>query len=143
MYKPLHKAILAGRASDDEKEQARWARLEADIDVFVTGEHVTDKLIKQLLPRKFEHWELRSTRPKPSLRVFGRFGRPNVFIGTHACLRKDLGGMNSPEFEQEKLVCEEHWKAAALPDTPFTDAPEFRYERYITENAGKHLKVPL
>ncbi len=44
--------------------------------------------------------------------------------------------MWSPEFEYEKLVCEDHWKAAGLGD-PFTDPPAFRYEAYITENAVK------
>ena len=102
-------------------------------------------MLKHLKEPKFEHWELISRRPKPSLRVFGRFAKPNVFVGTHVQPRKGLGGMNSAQFEHEKLVCEEHWAAAGLPTQPapgaFTDAPSFRYEAYITENARKTLRI--
>lgn len=141
MCQPLHTAIQAGRTSDDEQERSRWARLEADIDDFVTGAYMTEKLIKQLKPPKGEHWELLSRRPKPSLRVFGRFARPDVFVGTHVVLRKELGGMWSPQFEHEKLVCEDHWNAAGLPE-PFTAPPGYMYEAYITANARKDIGVP-
>ena len=67
---------------------------------------------------------------------------PNVFIGTHVRHRKELGAMWSPQFEHEKLVCEELWEAAQLP-TPFTDAPYFRYDAYITDNATREVRVPL
>ncbi len=52
---------------------------------------MTENLIKQLKPEKFEHWELISRRPKPSLRVFGRFAKPNVFVGTYVRERRGLG----------------------------------------------------
>ena len=140
MCQPLMDSVQQGRSSADEKDQKPWAALEAAMSHFVTGGLVTDDLIKQLLPPKFEHWELRSRKPKPSLRVFGRFAKPNVFIGTHVCLRANLKGMWSREFEQEKLVCEEHWKAVGLP-FPFTDPPDFRYEKYMTSNAHKKVRV--
>ena len=108
---------------------------------FIEGGYITDDLIKQLKPEKFEHWALRSRKPKPSLRVFGRFAMPDVFVGTHVVVRSDLGGMWSSEFEHEKLVCEDHWKATGLPN-PFTDAPRFRYEKYITSNAQRKIRVP-
>lgn len=107
---------------------------------FVIGGLVTDDLMKQLLPPKYEHWELRSRKPKPSLRVFGRFAKPDVFVGTHVRKRADLKGMWSQEFEQAKLKCEEHWDSAGLPP-PFSDPPHFRYESYITSNAYKKLRV--
>lgn len=104
---------------------------------------MTENLIKQLQPPKFEHWEILCRKPKPSLRVFGRFAKPNVFVGTHVKPRKGLGGMYSPQFEHEKLVCEDHWKAAGLPeDGFFSDPPKFAYEAYITENASRKVRVP-
>lgn len=142
MCPPLHQSIEVGKASDDENERKRWATLEAAISHFVEGGYVTEDLIKQLLDPKYEHWELRSRRPKPSLRVFGRFIQPDIFVGTHLQRRDGLGGMWSPEFEHEKLVCEDHWKAAGLPD-PFTAPPDYPYEMYITENATRQMKVPL
>jgi hypothetical protein len=132
MCKPLYQAIDAGRAAPDEKVRKRWAQLEADIGHFVEGGLVTEKIIKQLKDGKYEHWELVSRRPGPSLRVFGRFAKPDVFIGTHVKPRKGMGGMWSAQFEHEKLVCEDHWKMCGLPEVPppgaFTDAPHFRYE---------------
>ena len=65
---------------------------------------------------------------------------PNVFIGTHVKLRSELGGMWSPEFEREKLVCEEHWKEVGLPDA-FSAPPQYRYEDYITSNAHKKIRI--
>jgi hypothetical protein len=98
---------------------------------------MTEKILKQLKPEKYEHWELISRRPRPSLRVFGRFAKPNVFIGTHVQPRHGMGGMWSPAFEHEKLVCEDYWRDAGLPE-PFRGA---KYEDYITENASRMLRV--
>ncbi len=65
---------------------------------------------------------------------------PDVFIGTHLEERSKLGGMWSLEFEIHKLVCEEHWAKLGLPE-PFTDAPYFRFEKYMTFNARKKLRI--
>jgi hypothetical protein len=140
MCRPIYDAIQAGRQNEDEKERQRWARLEAQMGTFVEGGYVNDDFVKQLLPQKYEHWELKSRRPKPSLRVFGRFAEPDVFVGTHVLPRNGLGGMWSPEFEHEKLVCEDHWKDAGLTGF-FTDPPGFRYEQYITSNASKKVRI--
>jgi len=85
-------------------------------------------------------WELLSRKPRPSFRVFGRFALPDVFIGTHVKLRKGMGGMWSPQFDHEILVCEDHYRAAGLTSC-FTDAPHFRYTSYITENATATIRV--
>lgn len=140
MCRALWASIQEGRSSTDEKERKPWAALEAAMSHFITGGLTTDDLIKQLQPPKYEHWELKSRKPRPSLRVFRRFAKPDVFIGTHVRLRTDLGGMWSPQYEYEKLVCEDHWNAAGLPP-PFTDSPHFRYESYMTSNAHKKIRV--
>ena len=141
MCRPLVEAIENGRSDPDEGVRKRWARLEAAFAHFIEGGDITENLIKQLRPEKFEHWELRSRKPRPSLRVFGRFAKPSVFIGTHVVPRARLGGMNSAQFEQEKLVCEDHWRAAGLTSC-FTDRPQFRYEVYVTGNAKRRVGVP-
>lgn len=140
MCRPLHEAIETGRQNGDPKVRKIWAALEAAISHFIEGGLVTEDLIKQLLPEKFEHWELKSRKPRPALRVFGRFLDPDVFVGTHVVERRVLGGMWSREFEHEKLVCEEHWRRAGLPE-PFTGAPDFQYKKYITENARKKVEI--
>lgn len=139
MCSPLNEAICAGRSSASENERRRWAALEASIGHFIEGGLVTDDLLKQLKPQKYEHWELRSRKPRPSLRVFGRFALPDVFIGTHVERRDQLGGMWSAQFEHQKLVCEDHWRDAGLPE-PFSDPPLFRYESYMTSNAVEKLR---
>lgn len=138
MCRPLYGVIVAGRASSSEAAVKRWARLEADISHFIEGGLITENLLKHLKPEKYEHWILRSRKPRPSLRVFGRFAEPNVFVGTHVVRRDQLKGMWSEEFEHEKLVCEQHWMAAKLP-APFSAST---YEEYMTENAVRRMGGP-
>ena len=140
MCRPLFDALQGGRSSSDEKERQKWAALQAAMSHFVEGGYVDENLLKQLKPEKNEHWELRSRKPKPSIRVFGRFAMPDVFVATHLEMRSKLGGMWSGQFEHQKLVCEDHWKDAGLPD-PFTDVPDFRYEKYITSNAQRKMSL--
>lgn len=140
MCQPLRNSIQAGKAQASRNDRKPWMQLEAAISSFVSGAFVTDDLIKQLRPPKFEHWELRSRKPRPSLRVFGRFAKPSVFVGTHVKLRKDLGGMWSKEFEHEKLVCEGHWTDAGLP-APFTAPPHFKYTDYLPFDAALKSRI--
>lgn len=140
MCKPLYTELELGKSDKDETVRKRWAELEGAMIHFVEGGRMTEQLIKQLKPEKFEHWELLSRKPRPSLRVFGRFALPDVFIGTHVKERKGMGGMWSPQFEHEKLVCEEHWESAGL-SAVYSDAPQFRYESYITENAAAKIGI--
>lgn len=88
MCVPLKVAIDEGRADPNTKLRDRWARLEASISYFIEGRYVTDDLLKQLRPPKFEHWELKSRKPRPSLRVFGRFAKPDVSSGRTLCLAR-------------------------------------------------------
>jgi hypothetical protein len=138
MCRPLTQAIAAARQSTDERTIKRWAQLEADIGYFIEGGYITEDRLKQLEPFRYEHWELRSLQPRPSLRVFGRFAMPDVFVGTHVCERPRLGAKWSLNWELEKLACEEHWQAAGLPDPFHADT----YEVYLTDNASLRLGIP-
>lgn len=136
----LASQLQDGLRGQGDHEVGRWEKLEADISFFVEGGLINRSLIKQLKPKKYEHWTLRSVRPRPSIRVFGRFGSPDLFIGTHAIERHALGGIWSLEWEIEKLVCEGHWKAAVGDAGPFKG---IAYTDYITENASEDIEVPL
>lgn len=138
----LYDELSLNRESTDAEIIDRWARLEGDILHFITGGYINWNLMKWLEPKKYEHWTLRSVRPRPSIRVFGRFAQPNVFVGTHAIERKSLKGKWDFSWEVEKLVCEQDvWiKECGLPNTPFSAQT---YEEYITENANREVKVQL
>ncbi len=127
------------RSSPDPKRVERWERLAADIAYFIENGRVSWAFMKWLEPRKFEHWELRSVRPRPSLRVFGRFAAPDMFIATHAAERAPLGAKWSLQWELEKLTCEEEWEAALPRVPPFRGE---RYEDYITENVSIFPRIP-
>jgi hypothetical protein len=103
MCAPLRDELEAGKRDPDEKVRQRWAKLEAAMIHFVENGRMTEAIMKQLKPPKYEHWELLSRKPKPSLRVFGRFALPDVFIGTHVKPRKGMGGMWSPQFDTKSL----------------------------------------
>lgn len=137
---PLHEELEKGKRDENEKVRQRWAKLEAAMIHFVERGRMTRTRLKQLEPPKFEHWELLNKRPRPSLRVFGRFALPNVFVGTHVVLRKSLGEKWSSQWEHQKLVCEDHYSDAGLT-TYFSDSPDFKYEAYITEHASATLRI--
>jgi hypothetical protein len=139
MTKRLKEQISEGLVSPDAKRVERWDRLRADIAYYVGNGLVTWSLMRWLDPKKFEHWELRSVRPRPSLRVFGRFAEADVFIGTHMVERAPLGGKWSLNWELEKLICEDEWNQALPGCAPFRASS---YEEYITENAYRFPRVP-
>src|ERR1700730_1705516 len=82
--------IAVGRHDSTTRE--RWAHLDADMAHFVEGGYINWGLMKWLDPQKQEVWELKSVRPKPSIRVFGRFAEPDVFVATNLAFRQDLKG---------------------------------------------------
>lgn len=140
MCGPLYEAITLGRGDADKNVRQRWAALEAAFSHFVEGGRIDREFLKPLEPFKYEHWTLRNRKPRPSLRVFGRFAAPDVFVATHVVERTDLKGKWSPEYEREKLVCEDHWDKADLPP-PFSDFPGFRYSVYVTSNAIPNVRI--
>ena len=129
--------IASGRQYRDSKVAARWAKLEADMAHFVEGGYVNWGLMKWLDPQSQEVWELRSVRPRPSIRVFGRFAEPDVFIGTNLAYRADLKAKWSKEFWDEIFECEKIWKGLTS-SSPFQGK---EYTDYITENAAKRVGV--
>lgn len=138
MTRRLADQLTSARMSPDQRHVERWERLRADIAHFVENGMVNWAFMKWLEPKKHEIWELRSVRPRPSIRVFGRFAEPDVFVGTHAVERPGLGAKWSLQWELEKLTCEEQWRFAVGDHEPFRAS---RYEDYITENARREPEV--
>jgi hypothetical protein len=139
MTKQLTSQLANARSSPDQTIVERWERLRADIAHFVENGMINWSFMKWLEPKKQEIWALRSVRPRPSIRVFGRFAEPNVFVGTHAAERTTLGGKWSLEWEMEKFICEEQWTLALGDSDPFRSP---NYNDYVTENASSEPEVP-
>ena len=106
--------------------ERRANRLRADLEAFVKGDVIGISLIPfehkaaymgRLDKPEHEVWDIRSRDPKPSLRVLGRFGETDLFVGlvwrprsVGWGKRKSLGEATSFEWEFAKLECEETWE---------------------------------
>lgn len=105
---PIERLMLASREVTDafkledgsQLDPVRAARLRADLDAFVEGEHVTvahrpdekhtSAYMARLKPVERELWCIRSRDPKPGVRVLGRFAEKDCFIALAWAIRKDL-----------------------------------------------------
>jgi hypothetical protein len=105
----------------DEEEEKRWKILRADLEAFVEGKRMTlprnrDKAppgpchMAQLSRPNEEVWEFRLRRPKPPIRVFGRFAAKDFFVALTWAYRPELGAFGSDEWRAEKLRCAVEWE---------------------------------
>ena len=93
-------------STDDED---RFSRLRADLEHFATGRFIDPNYLKRMKKTE-EVWTIRSVRPRPSLRVFGRFAMRDVLVATHHRDRKTLGGFISREWRREIRYCKAQWR---------------------------------
>lgn len=103
-----------------EVEETRMARLMADLQSFAEGLDVAiPKFLKPLDNGRDGVWEFRRRKPRPSIRVFARFGRRDVLILTHAVKRRKLDGRTDPGWRAEIRRAKLIWRQlfAALPIT--------------------------
>ena len=103
----LHEEITRDR--DNDKETERFARLEADLQVFLTSPTIDSSYLFGLSPPGKEVWEIRSKRPRPSIRIFGRFSGKDSFVATHYVKRSLLGGWNTLEWKEEIRKSRQIW----------------------------------
>lgn len=87
----------------------RAAFLQADLEVFVTGQSIDAMYFKRLAPKGKNVWEIRSPRPRPSIRIFGRFAERDVFIATSYSLRMPLGQFNSLQWRNAVHIARQEW----------------------------------
>jgi hypothetical protein len=101
---------LLTRPWPDQRDAGRWARLEAFLSHFVEGGLIDDKYMCPLIRPARWVWEIRSRRPRPSLRVFGRFAEIDVFVATNVGVRRELGGLGTREWRDEIVACTTRWR---------------------------------
>lgn len=123
----------------DVSTSFRTAQLIAVMDNFVGGGQIRvgsrktkHADMKQLEPNDGEVWELISVAPKPSIRIFGRFALPDVFVATHKEIRNQLGGFDSVEFRRQITNCERYWRKYLHSWPPLIGGA---LHDYITDNA--------
>jgi hypothetical protein len=110
------KTLILGPLNDHNEEKRAY-ELRAEIDRFIDGKTIfvraeseegTKALLARLNPSADEVWELRSLKPKPSLRIFGTFVEKNSFVALHWAKRTVLGAGDSEEWadaiEQFKTI---------------------------------------
>ncbi len=114
----LHEEVFRSRA--DDKEIERYARLQADLEVFITSETLDPKYLYGLSPASEGIWEIRSVRPRPSIRVFGMFAVKDRFIATHSALRNPLGGWKSWDWAVEIRRTKAIWRNLFPSHGPIT-----------------------
>lgn len=124
----LHELLESDAVADVE----RIARLEAQLSHFVEGGVVDPSYMQRLRRPAHAVFEIRSRRPRPSIRVFGRFAERDVFIAVNAALRDPLGGMGSRPWRDEVVRTQTLWRQLF----PTYDALDGRsLHELISENA--------
>src|SRR5215216_5768339 len=100
--------FLHTSGSDDDWEDRKGTLL-ADLEVFAEGQQIGPKYLFLLYPSSEGVWEIRSTRPDPSIRVLGRFLDKDIFVATNYALRDELGGWQSRVWRDVKVMSRTVW----------------------------------
>jgi hypothetical protein len=64
----------------------------------------------RLNPPSEEVWEIRSLKPKPSLRIFGAFGQRDIFIALIWAKRTALGAAESEPWKEIIKQFKQEWR---------------------------------
>ena len=101
--------LLSTEHSDEAMEE-RMGFLQADLEQFSNGHSIDPKYLFLLSPVRDAVWEIRSTRPSPSIRVLGLFAARDVFVATNHALREDLHGWESRQWREVKRAAKARWR---------------------------------
>ena len=136
LTKQLYAKVYEEKETESEKKM--FENLKADLQVFVSSNTIDPKYLWCLRPPENGIWEIRSTRQRPQIRVFGAFAAKDVFIGTHYKLRDELGKIDSRQWEMEiartKTIWTDHFPTYTHKKTTdqkqlFTGALDEKYFR--------------
>lgn len=134
--------LLSGPWVEADAE-IRVAKLRADIDNFVRGNHISVCIRPHkaksnhdfgLLHHPSEGiWDYRSRSPKPGIRIFGHFAAAGLFVALtwHPRSqdwngRQSLGDKHNPLWDEAKNNCRATWDQLFPNHSPFT--PEHHHE---------------
>lgn len=101
--------LLNSPQGDDEIDD-RMGALKADLEVFADGQPLHPKYLFLLSPVRDAVWEIRSVRPKPSIRVLGLFAARDTFVATNWALRGPLGHFDAAKWRAAKRRALAVWR---------------------------------
>jgi hypothetical protein len=116
MVERLYAAMMEHKATRADTE--RFAKLEADLGVFVNSPTIDPKYLFGLAPARDSVWEIRSVRGQPSIRVLGLFAAKDVFVATNYALRSDLHKWESKQWKEAKRRARTEWTHLFNPYQP-------------------------
>lgn len=128
----------------------RLGRLQADFELFVTGQYVAMSMTPYehkaafmglLHPPSDGTWEIRSRDPKPGIRVFGKFPCADVFVALTWEPRsvpfrgkKPLGDRNSLEYQIALIEANQRWVETFPGLGPLIGESHLDY---VSQNSGQ------
>jgi hypothetical protein len=123
---------------DTVEDETRFMTLRAYLDVYTEGRPITPGFLFQLSHRGEEIWEIKAPRPRPGLRVFGRFADIDIFVALHYASRDALGGWQSRVWRDAKEICKSEWRRLFLTWEPFSGNSIHEYVSNAFD--GKYLR---
>jgi hypothetical protein len=132
---------------DTPENEVKFMELRAYLDVYTEGRLITPGFLFQLSNRSEEVWEIKAPRPRPGLRVFGRFAEIDVFVALHYAERDVLQGWQSRVWRDAKEICKSEWRKLFITWEPFggntihdyvSNAVDGRYLKSDTVKRGRH-----
>lgn len=124
---------LSGPWQGAPGEERRF-QLRAFLDRFTEGALINvgdNGYMKPARKRHEEVWWIRSRRPRPSIRVLGRFALVDTYILTTWGFVSDLGGPKSREWRDTIVRCKTEWRKLFPAHDPISSED---IHDYISEN---------
>jgi hypothetical protein len=122
----------------DEVEKAKVFRLQAALDLYVSGGYLAVALrhrkkptanIARLHPPNREVWAIRVRAAEPQLRAFGRFAHTDLFVVFTCAQRSDIKG---EDWDREIQLCQTEWDRL-LSEPPYIMG-SMKVDDYISTN---------
>jgi hypothetical protein len=125
---------LAITLSQHNPKRARLynANIRAFISRYVKGGHIDNEDYMKSWKEDIFELRVQNQRKGERLRIFGAFGRPDVFIAFFRKPRDDFGDQNDPKWDQAIYRAVEEWNymfpnCRRIPARPFSNCVTFNF----------------
>ncbi|GEM_PF-1119440 len=114
---------------ENQKQEEEWGAARAIMDSFVSGRIISvpkpgtnnksRHQMAQLEPEQDGIWEIRTTKPKPGIRLAGLFVKQDLFVVLTWDERRLLDNFGSKQWRILVLGCQTEWKNLFFTYLPF------------------------